>query len=148
MLEQSGTMEYEWTVLMAQLDSGCGLYLFATEAMKEERGNGYEMWLGGKTDVTFALTKIINNGAPKELAKFPTDAKAGKAVTLKVRYDSDQGQFTLWCNGAQLGEYKDPEPYKKGSCVSLTTCMTVGAFKDMKITRVSASTSQPAESKK
>ena len=138
MVEQSGAMEYAWSVKMDTLKNGCGFYIFATDPDKGERGNAYILWYGnnGAPKVNFSVLKVVDNKFPSTVAAFPADAAAGKYNELRCRYDSDKGEFILSCNGKEVGKCTDKQPYKKGTCVSLTTCLTQGEFKDMTITKL------------
>jgi len=139
LIEQAGTMEYEWSLNMADLSKGCGFYIFGTDLEKEERGNAYLIWLTSGKDPkggSVAVAKIVDNKFPKDIKKFPAKVEAGKWQTLRVRYDSGTGEFTLWLNAQSVGTATDPTPYKTGSCVSLTTCMTQGAYKNVIIKKV------------
>lgn len=135
-VEQSGVVEYAWSLNADSLKHGCGFYVMATDGEKEERGNGYLLWLTQTPSNSLAIMKMTGNRPPVEQAKFPVTASEKKFNDLRARYDSAKGEWSLACNGKVAGRWKDPQPYKQGRFVSFTTCLTKASIKNVSITRL------------
>ena len=135
-IEQSGVMEYAWSLKAASLTHGCGFFVMATDGDKDERGDAYLLCITSTPKTTFGIMKVTGNQPPVEQAKFPVKVTPGKFIDLKARYDSATGQWTLSCNGKEAGKWKDPQPYKQGGFVSFTTCLTKANIKGVSITKV------------
>ena len=135
-IDQSGVMEYAWSINPASLKHGCGFFVMATDGDKEERGNGYLLWLTKTPTASFAIMKMTGNQPPVEQVKFPVVAFEGAFNELKARYDTGKGDWTLTCNGKVAGKWKDPQPNRKGGFVSFTTCFTKAVIKNVSITKV------------
>ncbi len=116
-VEQAGHVSYEWEMISPDSYLHGGLLFFGTDPSNWVGGNGYGVWVEGRTLYLWRTQQ--NNTNTVVRYNFP---EAQKKVKFRVEYDSESGLIEVWANGDKpVIKYKDPAPWKSGSHVTLCT---------------------------
>ncbi len=130
-LKQSGTIYYEWNVIMFNGILDAGLHIFASHGHLSERGNSYLIW---QFRDGFVIYKSYQNRL-REKVRFKFKTEKNKLYKCKVKYDPPSGMITIWENSKIVGHWIDNKPFKKGHYISFRTNETHARFSNLKIYR-------------
>lgn len=137
--DQAGTMEYEWGVRLLHGSSG-GIYVLADATNGVDRGTSYLLWYAESTNgggrAEFSLAKFIRDQRQAWAPSARLPVKRGDWVTLRVRIDTATGEFIVHCNGEEVARFVDETPIRAGNHVSLHTCVSAVAYRDLQIRRI------------
>lgn len=135
-VEQAGVMQYDWSLKQADFKQGCVFYLFSTDPSAR---NAYAIWLwlatdkaSGEKQTRLNVDKIVNHKLTP-IKFFPITLKHDDWNSMRVKFDSVKGAFTVWCNGEEVAQCTDPKPFAKGSYVALGSSASSAIFKEVRI---------------
>lgn len=134
-IPQSGRLEYRLKQRYLAGKSACTTIFFMSDAgARLERGNSYLVAdaLDDKGVAEVSINKVTND-RPRSMKKFVVDPINGQWIDLRITYDAGTGVIEVTRNGKVVGSWTDPDPIKTGKDVSLGTCLTKAAFRDVQV---------------
>lgn len=138
-VEQSGVMQYEWSLKWPDLSHSSVFYFFSADQANKD---AYAIWLWQTTDgATGKKTNMLNvdkitAGKLVPLRYVPIELTADAWIKMRVKFDPGTGNFTVWRNAEEVTKCTDSEPFKKGGYIALGTDASPSAYKDMIIQKL------------
>ena len=139
LLAQEGTVTCSFDVQVAVGKGGAGLFFMGRDAQAMERGDSYLVYYGETVDAkgrhgNIAIGKFLDDKPQSAFApKFDVPAHPGQWASVGFRFDADKGEFTVWCDGHEVGRARDPQPIRRGNVVSLHSFGTAATFRNLRL---------------
>jgi len=138
-MEQSGAMQYEWSLKWPDLSHSSVFYFFSKD---QANRNSYAIWLWQKTDKDTGKKENILNvdkitaGKLVPVHYLPIELTVDLWIKMRVKFDPNTGNFTVWRNEEEVVKCTDSKPFKNGSFIGLGTDASPSAYKDMIIRKL------------